>query len=646
MSRRPFLWRILALLLLLFAAAPSFAAERILLFHSNVDVETNGDLVVTETIRVNAEDRNIRHGIYRDFPILFRDKNGRIAKNSFELISATRDGRREQARVQRGSNMVRIYLGRSDQILGPGVYTYQLKYRTDRQIRFFADHDEIDWNATGTEWIFPIQKAIATIHLPPGAEALDRTAYTGAYGSRSQNARSSVSQGGSVVTFETTAPLGPHEGLTVVVSFPKGHITPPTEGQRLAWYMRDNSGTIISLGGLAFVSLFYFLGWLRVGRDPPEGVVVPRWDLPDGVSPALTHYIWNHGLKRQGFPALSAAAINLAVHGYLELDDIGDTITLRRTEKATGGVRFPVGEAALLRNLELNGGTLEVSKSNGSKVSSLGSSFRDAMEKEHRSVFYRHNYGWIVAGVVLSVVTLGATLFFGNLSNGMLQVLIPALIVGFVLTIFAVNLAKSAQSGLAGKIRFAFAGFVLVIFLVNSGIFAVHGLITALDQPLLAGALATLVLVNLLFFFLMGAPTKLGRKRTDEIEGLKRYLSVAEKDRMNMAGAPEMSPQHYETLLPYAVALNVEKPWSRAFDAWLASAVAAGVVAAGYYAPTWYRSDRLDSSAIGEQIGGLAGSMSDSFTASLPAPSSSSSGFSSGGGFSGGGGGGGGGGGW
>ena len=115
-----------------------------------------------------------------------------------------------------------------------------------------------------------------------------------------------------------------------------------------------------------------------------------------------------------------------------------------------------------------------------------------------------------------------------------------------------------------------------------------------------------------------------------------------------MQGAPQMSPRHFETLLPYAVALGVEKPWSRAFDAWLATAAATGA-AAGYLAPSWYHGHGFEGGSIGSTMGGLAGSLSDSFTASLPAPSSSSSGFGGGGGgggFSGGGGGGGGGGGW
>jgi uncharacterized membrane protein YgcG len=88
----------------------------------------------------------------------------------------------------------------------------------------------------------------------------------------------------------------------------------------------------------------------------------------------------------------------------------------------------------------------------------------------------------------------------------------------------------------------------------------------------------------------------------------------------------------------------VEKPWSKTFDAWLATALAAGTVA--YAGPSWYHGADFSPAKIGTSLGNMTGSLSSSFTASLPTPKSSSSGFSSGGGFSGGGGGGGGGGGW
>jgi hypothetical protein len=157
------------------------------------------------------------------------------------------------------------------------------------------------------------------------------------------------------------------------------------------------------------------------------------------------------------------------------------------------------------------------------------------------------------------------------------------------------------------------------------------------------------VLLNVLYVFIMGAPTPLGAKLTDGIDGLRQYLTLAEKDRMNMAGAPAMSPQHFEKLLPYAVALGVEKPWSQTFEVWLAAA-AAGVAGAAAYHPGWY-SGNFSGGSFSDRIGGFSSSMASTIASTLPSPPpSSSSGFSGGsgggGGFSGGGGGGGGGGGW
>ncbi len=42
--------------------------ERILSFDSHIDIMADGDVVVTETIRVVADGKKIRRGIYRDFP--------------------------------------------------------------------------------------------------------------------------------------------------------------------------------------------------------------------------------------------------------------------------------------------------------------------------------------------------------------------------------------------------------------------------------------------------------------------------------------------------------------------------------------------------------------------------------------------------
>lgn len=52
---------------------------------------------------------------------------------------------------------------------------------------------------------------------------------------------------------------------------------------------------------------------------------------------------------------------------------------------------------------------------------------------------------------------------------------------------------------------------------------------------------------------MLKAPTLAGRRLMDEIEGLKLYLEVAEKHRLNLLNPPDRTPDHFEALLPYVV---------------------------------------------------------------------------------------------
>ena len=634
-----------AFLLVFVPALPAAAEEYIRSYHSEIRVAPNGELAVVETITVNAEGRNIRRGIFRDFPLTMQDAAGRTVRVGFDVVSVTRDGRPEPWRTESVTGGTRIIAGSQDVLLDYGEHTYVITYTTDRQIRFFDDHDELYWNVTGNGWQFRIANASARVTLPEGARITQTAAFTGAFGARERDA--TMSGNGNTAVFATTRTLGRQEGLTIVVGIPKGVIAAPSADQQRAWWLRDNMGLLIGFGGLVLVSRYCGRSWLAVGRDPARGVMVPRWDAPDGISPALVNYIENKGFSGAGWTALSASALDLAVKGHVTLEDLDKSITIRRTDKRAQKA-LPVGQAALLQAVGGPGDALVIDKANGDRVQTVGASFRRAMEREHRGKYYRSNTGYVIGGIVLSLLILGAVLIFGNLDPDLIAVLIVPTFFAVFFGIFAVNFGKAMRrkSSLASKfmmiLMMGFFGFVAISTL--SGI--VVGLaseLTGMDHWPVLVAVGGIVLLNVIFFFLMGAPTPLGRKMMDGIEGLRTYLTLAEKDRMNMAGAPHMSPQHFETLLPYAVALDVEKPWSRAFETWLATAAAGAAAAA--YAPTWYSGHSIGN--FGERIGGFSSSMADTIASTIPTPksSSSSSGFG-GGGFSGGGGGGGGGGGW
>jgi hypothetical protein len=183
---------------------------------------------------------------------------------------------------------------------------------------------------------------------------------------------------------------------------PKGSIDPPNGSEANRWWLSDNRDYLIGFGGLILVFLYYTRSWLKVGRDPKRGVIVPRWDAPDGISPALVNYIDNRGFSGQGWTALSATALNLAVRGFVVLEDLKQSIVIRRTDKPNGGEKFEAGEASLL-NAVGGKGSLTIDKANGERVKSVGESFRSAIEREHRGKYYNSNIGYTAGGIVLSV---------------------------------------------------------------------------------------------------------------------------------------------------------------------------------------------------------------------------------------------------
>jgi uncharacterized membrane protein len=97
--------------------------------------------------------------------------------------------------------------------------------------------------------------------------------------------------------------------------------------------------------------------------------------------------------------------------------------------------------------------------------------------------------------------------------------------------------------------------------------------------------LPTFIGICLVFRYLLPAPTLLGRKAMDQIEGFKMYLSAVEGDPLNRMNPPENTPELFEKYLPYALALDLEQKWAEQFTEVLKKASIGGAV----YSPGWYR---------------------------------------------------------
>ncbi|MDQ3495091.1 MAG: DUF2207 domain-containing protein [Pseudomonadota bacterium] len=578
--------RLLVLLVLLAPTlwSAAWAQERILAYDSVVEVHADGSIDVVERIHVRAEGSNIRRGIYRDFPTRYRDRRGNRVVVGFEVVEVLRDGRAEPWFTERVGNGIRLNTGNDDFLPVPAEYAYTLRYRTTRQLGFFDAHDELYWNAIGTGWMFAIERGSVEVRLPAPVPMAQLTAegYTGVQGARGQDFDARIVAPG-VARWTLTRALQAQEGLTIVLSFPKSLVTQPTRQQLLWWMLRDNRGVLVVLAGLVVLLVFCVRRWRRIGRDPAPGTIIVRYDPPDGHTPAGLRYMSRMKYDTRCFSAdLLISAVDGLVRIRNEPGLLGSKKNwqLNRRYAKTGEIPTEEQRALLASLFPHHKGDLTLDQENAATVQTALRRHAAELSDRFQPLYFSRNSA--------SIMTAGAI---------------------------------------------AVGALVMAIFLSGGS-----------AMPVILSLGGAMALVVIIFGILVKAPTVEGRRLMDEIEGLKRYLSVADRDelaRLPGPGAAVASPAldaaRYERLLPYAVALEVEDAWTRKFTL----AVGAAAAAAAASAIHWYQGG--GSGDLGSFSKAIGSSLSSQIASSSTPPGSSSGG--GGGGSSGGGGGGGGGGG-
>ena len=627
-----------ALLLLAALALPARAAEDIRSFDADIVLAKDGTVDVTERVAVNAEGFSISRGIFRDIPTTLTNPNGSLLRADLDVLSVKRDGRAEPFSLEDLENhFKRIRIGSADTYLDRGLHTYEIHYTMTRMGRSFEDHDELYWNVTGNYWSFPIQSATANVTLPQGAVISRLVGYTGPPGSN-ERAVTITRTGDNTATFKADRRLDAGEGMSVALAFQKGVLEPPGGLTGLGYWISDHRDTILPLIAVLLVLGYNVFAWDLVGRDPPKGTIIPLFHPPKGYSPALVHYIGEMGWKRDGWTAFTASIFDLGVKGLLKIDQTGKKLRINLTGQAPAEP-LPPGEA-MLYDYFRGKGDLTVDTTTGPELNQKRASFISALQNENRQVYFRNNTGYVFLGGMLAVLMLGAMVFFEVLDP---LWLIVAVIAGIAIGLFTSLFSNFWSGG-------GFSRFVIIVWLAIAGfniVTAGSDIVSGFRVDTAVFAAASIVLITIVFAILLRAPTVQGRKVMDQIDGFRMYVNTAEKERLNMSGEPPMSIERFEAILPFAIALGIEKPWSHYFQSELARNAAAGAAAAAY-SPGWYSGRDFSSGNFSNTVSSVASSMTSAMVAAQP-QSSSSSGFSGGGGGgggSGGGGGGGGGGGW
>src|SRR5262245_6597362 len=189
---------------------PSFAIER---FAVTLEVEATATLRVREAI--TFEFRGAHQGVYRTIPVRYERRGLEFALRVDDIHASDENVKPLATAVSRLGRAIRV------KVLVPGatntIRTVVITYRVRRALIEVDDHEELYWNVTGTEWDVPIRQVEAVVSSPPWIP-LDRVtalAYTGPRGIAGTDY--TEERADSFLTFRTTRPLKPREGLTIAV---------------------------------------------------------------------------------------------------------------------------------------------------------------------------------------------------------------------------------------------------------------------------------------------------------------------------------------------------------------------------------------------------------------------------------------------
>ncbi len=577
------------------------SAETIRSFDARIAVAENGTLSVAETV-VYDFGSDQRHGIFRDIPL--SSPNGPGLNISITGVGNGAGGTYPYTTSVSG-NTLDVKIG-DPNVLVSGVKTYVIDYVVKNAVREFSDHDEVYWNATGNGWDVPMESVTASVVLPENIAGLTATCYTGPAGSTAKDC--SYAASGNAMAYSATRPLGPGEGLSVVLGIPLGYLALPAAAAAptaSAPAGFSSSGGISSVIPLMFI-LFLILATLAfriivlrrrggssgislrtrsrpmIPRELKKISLVAEYEPPDGLLPIEVGTIID---RKVDMADVSSVIMDLAIKGYLK-------------------IRYTVRPMKLWPDKK----DFELVK------------LKDGSDLRHPA--YQIMFNLLFAGresVSLSDLRASGTALFETLKS-----------IGVKTdeNIYAEGYFDPDARGKSKKARLLFgAGALglLILFVVG--------------MALGGGSAFVIIMVMFAVALLIGEIGKppipkltlKGMTALQKILGFREFLRYTETDRLKMMNAPSLKPEQFEECLPYAMVLGVEKEWAKKFE---------GIAVPS---PVWYEDPTMttfNSSLFMANLVLFNSSFNRAFNiASQPASSGFGAGGFSGGGFGGGGGG-------
>jgi uncharacterized membrane protein YgcG len=537
-------------------------------FDVSVTVQQDGSLNISEDISVIANGNIIKRGITRALPIGTIGNDVKMERFDYDIQSVSRDGSSEDYHTKNQGGSKVVYFGSKDRYLDPGAHRYKLNYTAPKQIYFLEDKEEVRWTLAGSDTQLPIRAASLTLTVPNGMNVLATACYTGEVGSTEQACQ--MVKNGNQITYTLSRPLNKGEAMVIAAGFPVGSFVKPTPPPPPS-PLQKNGTKYISFIGMLIALMYGYRTWQIHGVDPPTPDVRTQFTAPRGLSPASVQFL-NYTMSSQ--TQLTASLTDLAIKGYIKIDEEErksflskkEIFVIRPLEKDPEVHNDLAPEQVVLYDQLYNMGDIDLDGEYDKRLAKATTAHNKSLKDQHAEFMSQGNNGWKVLpyGLIMLATVGAAAIFLGNAEN-----------LGIVLFIFAVTL---------------------------------------------------LVVGTPLYAWLIRKPSEDKVKLWAEIKSLKDYLKLSEEKRRAIPNAPEMTPEYFQSVLPYAIALGIENNWAADLQSDLAGTL----------------NDHRNQTGIHlypYMMPGFGSKMNTAYGAVSSPPGSSGSGMSGGGGSVGGGGG-------
>lgn len=512
----------------------------------------DGTYEVTETLNVTFKQQ--LHGIYINVPSRYDNVKWEIdgvtiIRNYDFPITDVKVLSNQEASIDDQDNGVSIRLGSSESY-APEKETYKISYVIHTKDLGIRGIQTFYQNIISDGWDTNINRVTFKITMPKPFDESKLYFYTDG---ESVDSNLHYSVNGNVIEGSYDATVKRGNAITVKLDLPENYFTYPTFAE--AYYLSVGMAGLILL-----ISIYLFM---KYGRDD-QVVQTVEFTAPDELTSADVGYIIDGVVDNRDIVSL---IFDWANKGYLTIEEKGDDLIFKKIK--------PLGPDARLYERNFFDGIFKAGEEISSSLlaSSIYEDFTSA--KHNLAMFFglKKNKIYTTSSLVLRTLIgfLAAlplaifvgTVFYSYMYDGMLSFVIGGFMV--VLMMIGILLQNIAVQRWKDNSSIKYVMLVGSIFIIGLCYLAAVGSVMALASKHLVLLGVVLVITTMLCILsnFMLKRTKKGVHYLGKILGLKEFIRVAEKDRLEMLVRDD--PQYFYHILPYAYALGLSDVWGKHF---------------------------------------------------------------------------------